>query len=92
MTNIWLTGLAFLAGLVVGQFYFGGLWFTVRRLPTARSPALLALGSFAVRTGVSVLIFYLISLGGHWDRLLACVAGFTAMRLILVVRLRPRAG
>jgi F1F0 ATPase subunit 2 len=90
MNIVWSVVLAFLAGLAIGQFYFGGLWLTVRRLPVTRSPALLAFVSFAVRTGISVFIFYLLSLGGHWERLLASVAGFALMRMVLVWRLRPR--
>ena len=79
--------LAFFAGMGAGLFYFGGLWWTVRRLPTARQPALLTFGSFLVRTGVSLVAFYFAS-GGHWQRILASLLGFIIVRVFLVRRIR----
>jgi len=80
--------LAFVAGLGLGLFYFGGLWLTVRRLPAARQPALLALGSMLARTVVVVAVLWLL-LGLGVERLLAGVAGFLVMRTALVRGLRP---
>ncbi len=78
---------AFFVGMGAGVFYFGGLWWTVRRLPSARHPALLTLGSFLVRTGVSLVAFYFAS-GGHWQRILASLLGFIIVRVFLVRRIR----
>lgn len=75
--------LALAAGIGLGIFYFGGLWLTVRRLPTVRWPALLSLLSFFARLGVALFGFYLV-MGGHWERLLVCLFGFLAIRIILV--------
>lgn len=80
--------LAFAAGLGLGLFYFGGLWLTVRRLPTSRHPVPLMLVSFAARTAVAVVGFYFV-MGGRWERALACLAGFLVMRFVLTVQLRP---
>jgi F1F0 ATPase subunit 2 len=74
--------------MALGLFYFGGLWLTVRHLPSSRSPALLTLGSFLGRTAVTLTGFYLV-MGGRWERLLACFVGFLLMRTILVARWRP---
>jgi F1F0 ATPase subunit 2 len=79
--------LAFFVGMGAGLFYFGGLWWTVRRLPTARQPALLTFGSFLVRTGLSLVAFYFAS-GGHWQRILASLLGFIIVRVFLVRRIR----
>lgn len=79
-----------LAGALIGAFYFGGLWLTVQRLPTTGRPVLLTVGSFAVRLGLAVLGFYLVS-GGNVGRLLAAVAGFLVVRLYMTYRLGPRA-
>ena len=79
---------AFAAGMVIGVFFFGALWFTVRRLPTTRSPAVLAFGSLFLRTGVTLLLFYLV-MSGEWERLLACMLGFLAMRKIMTRRFQP---
>jgi F1F0 ATPase subunit 2 len=76
-------------GLTLGIFYFGGLWLTVRRLPEARQPALLALGSLAGRLGVALLVVYLVT-GGEWAKIGVCLLGFFVMRTILVQRWQPR--
>ena len=79
--------MAFFVGMGAGLFYFGGLWWTVRRLPSARQPALLTFGSFLVRTGLSLVAFYFTS-GGHWQRILASLLGFIIVRAFLVRRIR----
>jgi F1F0 ATPase subunit 2 len=78
---------AWVAGTGLGLFYFGGLWFTVQRLPTCRWPAPLVLASFVGRTAVVVVGFYFV-MGGRWERVLACLVGFIVVRLVLVSRLR----
>jgi F1F0 ATPase subunit 2 len=78
-----------ITGLALGIFYFGGLWLTVQRLPEARQPALLALGSLAGRLGVTLLAVYLVT-GGQWARIGVCLLGFFVMRTILVQRWQPR--
>lgn len=79
--------LSWAAGLGLGLFYFGGLWLTVQRLSTSRRPAPLLLASFVGRTAAVVVGFYLV-MGGHWERMLACLAGFVMVRLFLVSRMR----
>ena len=78
-----------LAGAGLGLFYFGGLWLTIQRLPTARWPALLALGSFWARTAATMAAFYLI-MDGRWERLAASMAVFVVTRLVLVGRWKPQ--
>lgn len=80
--------LAFATGIALGGWFFGGLWVTVRRLPTAASPALLVLGSFWLRLAVCALGFYVV-MGGQWQRLLVCLFGFLGMRHFLVWCWRP---
>ncbi|WP_420992897.1 ATP synthase subunit I [Cupriavidus sp. 30B13] len=77
--------LAGLAGGALGGFFFGGLWWTVRQ---AMSPglapgraALWQLGSLLLRMGVTLLGFHAIG-AGHWERLAACLAGFTVARCV----------
>ena len=80
---------ALIAGLALGVFYFGGLWLTVRRLPKARQPALLTLGSLTGRLGVTLMGVYLVT-GGHWAKIGVCFLGFFVMRTILVQRWQPQ--
>lgn len=70
------------AGLLLGAFFFGGLWWTVRRGLSFKQPALWFFGSLLLRTGITVAGFYFAS-GGHWDRLLMCLLGFFIMRHIV---------
>lgn len=71
------------AGVVLGIFYFGGLWLTVRKLPTARRPALLSLSSFFARLAVVLAGFYFV-MSGRWERVLVCLVGFLCVRFAAV--------
>ncbi len=74
--------LALAGGLVIGAVYFAGLWWTVQRLPHARRPWLLVLGSSFVRTVLAVALLWLLS-GGQWQRLVAGLLGFVLARLVV---------
>ncbi len=86
--------MAFTAGLGLGLFYFGGLWLTVRRLPTAKHPFRLMLGSFFLRLGISLVGFYLIISGSlgvpGLAPLLACVLGFLLLRSFVIRSLQSQ--
>ena len=79
---------AFAVGAVIGVFFFGGLWWTVRRLGTAQRPGLLTLSSFFVRMGFALAALYF--LGGEWDRIMAALCGVVVVRVVMVRRLRPQ--
>lgn len=79
--------LALVAGVGLGLFYFGGLWLTVRRLPTCRWPIPMVLASFVGRTAVAVISFYFV-MDGRWERILVCLAGFMMVRLFMISRMR----
>lgn len=84
--------LVFLAvGAVLGVFYFGGLWLTVRRVTDSDRPKLLLLGSFLVRTLIVLAGFYSVLqiMGPHWEWLAVSLVGFLGMRFLLVRRWRP---
>jgi F1F0 ATPase subunit 2 len=70
------------AGVVLGVFFFGGLWWTVRKGLSSKRPALWFFGSLLLRMGVVLAGFYFVS-DGHWGRLLACLFGFLVARFIL---------
>ena len=82
MSEILLSALALLAGILLGAIFFGGLWWTVQKGVASPRPALWFLGSLLVRTGIALGGFYLVS-GGDWKRLLACLLGFIIARLII---------
>jgi F1F0 ATPase subunit 2 len=83
MNEVLFMGLSFIAGLLLGAIFFGGLWYTVGKLSTSPSPGLWFIGSFFMRSAITVLGFYYISLG-DWRRLLVCLAGFIVARYAVV--------
>jgi F1F0 ATPase subunit 2 len=92
VSDWWLVFLSLIAGGLIGLVYFGGLWVTVQRLATSKRPALLALGSFLLRSFVVISVFYLV-MDGRLERLAALMIGFFIARRVLLTRLRPeRAG
>ncbi|MEO8732571.1 MAG: ATP synthase subunit I [Rhodoferax sp.] len=74
------TWLAALAGFALGCFFFGSLWWTVRRALSSQSSALWLLGGLVVRMAVTLLGFYTVG-AGHWERLIACLVGFVVARV-----------
>lgn len=80
----WQAGLwAMLAGLGLGFFFFGGLLLTVRQAVRSSHPSLLLIGSFVIRTGVTLGGIYLVG-GGRVEQILFCLVGFVIMRQVLV--------
>ena len=83
MNETWNMILAFIAGLLLGALFFGGLWFTVKKMSTSAKPALLVLGSFVSRMVVVLIGFYFIG-AGNWQRLLIALLGFIIARFIVI--------
>ena len=83
MSEIASVSAAALAGMLLGVFFFGGLWWTVRRALTSTQAALWFSGSFLARTAVAMTGFYFAA-QGDWRRMAACVAGFLSARLCMI--------
>jgi F1F0 ATPase subunit 2 len=82
MSEILRLALAWLAGVLLGGIFFGGLWWTVGQGVSARRPALLFVSSLLLRMGLTLAGFYFVS-GGQWKRLVACLVGFVLARTIV---------
>lgn len=78
---------AFFFGAALGTLYFWGLWVTVRRLPAARRPGLLAMGSFMGRMAILLLGLALLVRDQRWWTLLAAIGGMLVARTLLVRRI-----
>lgn len=89
MNSAFMLTATFFLGAILGAFYFGGLWLTIKRLPQSRQPTLLSLSSFAARSLVCIMGFYLIIESGI-VALLFCLAGFVLTKITLISRLSPR--
>jgi F1F0 ATPase subunit 2 len=72
---------AFFVGILLGAFFFGGLWWTVRQSVASKHPALWFLVSLPLRTSIVVLGFYFF-LGDDWQKMLVGLFGFIIARLI----------
>ena len=79
----------FAGGITIGLFFFGGLAWTVRRLPGARHPAVLVLTSFVVRMSVTVAGLALLG-GRKWQHYLAAMVGFVFAKLTAVTLQREK--
>ena len=82
---------AVLAGMLLGVFFFGALWWTIRRALSSRQAALWFSGSFLTRTAVTLIGFYFAS-QGDWRRMAGCVAGFLGGRLLVIRLTRLKEG
>lgn len=85
MNEILLKTMILAGGFVLGTFFFGGLWFTIKKALSSKKPILWFLGSLGLRAGITLAGFYYIALG-NWMNLLLCLFGFITARL-LVLRL-----
>ncbi len=83
MNELSMLFLAGFAGLLLGAFFFGGLWWSLRKALNSDHAALWQITSLLVRMGVSLLGFYLVG-GGQWQRLMACLAGFVIARIVIL--------
>lgn len=85
--SVYLYAGIMLWGVVLGFCYFGGLWFTLRRLPGVKHQALWMLGSFILRNVLATAGFYAV-IGWGWQSVLLCLAGFVCVRLLLIRRIK----
>lgn len=76
--------LSFMAGSILGLFFFGMLWLTVKKSLNARQPAIWFSLSLLIRLVVTVAGFYFVS-GQQWQRLLLMMAGFVITRSLLIL-------
>ena len=82
MNETWSLVLALVTGVLLGAMFFGGLWWTVRKVISSKQPALWFFGSLLLRGSIALAGFYFVS-GSHWERLLLCLLGFVIARLIV---------
>lgn len=73
----------FIAGIVLGGIFFGGLYLTVTRLERSGNPAVLMIISLIVRMAVLLSGIYYLS-QGDWRRIVGTLAGVMVSRFILI--------
>jgi F1F0 ATPase subunit 2 len=85
MNDVITLSVVLMAGILIGGFFFGGLWWTIQNGLTSKNPALWFFGSTLLRLSAALAGFYFIA-GKDWRKLLICMLGFLIARL-LVTRL-----
>ena len=83
----WLYG--FLWGLVLGLFYFGGLWMTLRALPQKERPKLWLAVSYMVRLAGAMAGFWIV-VQKDLMAFFFTLAAFFLVRIVLIRRLAPK--
>jgi len=83
MNDILIMILVFIAGLLLGTLFFGGLWLTVKKAVTSKKPALIILGSFVFRISITLVGFYFLG-AGNLQRLLLALLGFISARFLVI--------
>jgi len=73
---------AFLVGFLLGVFFFGGLWWTVRASIFTRWPSCWFLVGLFLRCSIALVVFYFIGQGG-WQKLVTCIVGFVLARFVV---------
>jgi F1F0 ATPase subunit 2 len=76
------------AGLLLGAFFFGGLWWTIRKGLSSNRPALWFSASMVLRTSITLAGFYAVA-RSQWVGLLPCLLGFLAARMVVTWLTRP---
>ena len=75
-------------GGLLGLLYFGGLWWTLRRMLDSAHPAAWLFGGLIFRLAVAMAGLY-DALQSGLGSLAACLAGFIAARMALMRLARP---
>jgi len=86
--EIWGFFGAFLAGALLGGIFFGGLWLTIRLTLSSAALGLWLVVSFLLRTAITLVGIYVV-FDGNWQRLIACLLGFTLARFMIAWVTKP---
>jgi len=88
MNDVLVLTTAMAAGLLLGAFFFGGLWWTVLKGVSSPRPALWFFTSMLLRMSLTLSGFYFVG-GEDWRRWLLCLLGFVLARLAVKRLTRP---
>lgn len=79
----------FFGGVVLGLVFFGGLYWSVNKLPTVKNPALLMMGSMVARMAILLVGLYFL-MAGDIKNLLAAVVGVMVIKFVMIARVRQK--
>lgn len=81
--------IGFFIGVVLGLFYFGGLYLSVNKMNESKSPAMLMTLSFIFRMGILIGVFFYLSKFGY-ENMLFGLLGLILTRFILTFTLKNK--
>lgn len=84
LNNVGSLAAAVAVGVALGTCYFGGLWWTVRRLPHVRHPLRLYFGSLVARLAVVVAVFCGLLSICDWRPLVVSLLAFFTVRTLWI--------
>ena len=79
----------FFGGVVLGLVFFGGLYWSVNKLPTVKYPGLLMAASMLVRMAILLTGLYFL-MSGDIKNLLAAVVGVMVIKFVMIARVRQK--
>jgi len=77
----------FFGGVVLGLVFFGGLYWSVNKLPRVKYPGLLMVASMLVRMAALLIGLYFL-MAGNMKNLLAAVVGVMLVKFVMIARVR----
>lgn len=83
MNDLVMDLLVLLGGAGLGLLFFGGLWFTSKKMLTSKRVVLWYLGSLFIRVGITLLGFYYMG-QNSLVYMLICLLGFIIARFIVI--------
>ena len=83
MNDLAMTLLVLFGGSCLGFLFFGGLWFTSKKMLTSKKPVLWYLCSLFIRVGLTLLGFYYMG-QNNFRYMLICLLGFISARFIVI--------
>ena len=88
MHDVFTLAVTLAAGLTLGVFFFGGLWWTVIKGLESPQPALWFLASMVLRMAVLLTGFAMVG-RDDWRRWLTCLLGTVVARAVVKRLTRP---
>lgn len=79
----------FLVGIILGAIFFGGLYWTVKKLNEVKNPSLLIVFSFLLRVAVLLIGLYYVSQNGFQGVLLSLL-GIIIIRYIMIYAINSK--
>ncbi|OPL09561.1 MAG: hypothetical protein AVO33_00255 [delta proteobacterium ML8_F1] len=79
--------LGFFGGIVLGIIFFGGLYWSVNKLPTMKHPGLLMVVSMLLRMAILLGGLYFV-MAGELKNLLAAVVGVILVKFVMIAKVK----